>query len=960
MFKVFTPWFILVLSFLAPSWAFGEVNYIDRVSNSPSGENQSVLTFETYDTPNFEIVENLKAKVLVLKFRNTVLGEIGDLLVFRDPLIAGVQLQKISKTEYWAKIRTKFPNLTYKFLPQLRGAAKIQLQFNKPVATKKSYEGAELVDMLRELSKTKESLILTFDKPAHYDIIRDNTTPGNKIKIRMIGARITDGLVIPGAGTEMIKSIQVENRGKYLLLLISPKTYVLKINKKTLKRPDRVIFELTEDTTKKISEQPVLTSEQQVQGDTRTEDELRREQFINKKLDEAERRFRIGQFQTAGLAFKNVFNFTPDSETGVRAAFRAADSYYQWEQAQGDQMNVDFVVNQYKEAINAALVADKGYEDIPRAYYNMGRALLAKKYYSDAFNQFEIILQFYPESAFSADSLFNQGLIHLSMSRYQKSIDTLNQFIKENGMAPQVALAYYKIGESEFQLKRFKKAKHNFDRAWSMNGAYMKTDAELMFHMGEAYFENRDYNTARAIYEQLIDLYPNESFSNLVAIRIGDFLRTEDKPNDAIKAYERAIVQYTKELLLIGKMRIANLKAQMPEKVPFTEALKIYDFIITEHPLSDQVEEARLRKGLTLSLFHRFPEAVAELEDFCKKYPKNLYVKNRIIYDRILNTITDYITHYYQKAKYLDALGVYEQYERKYYLRPNESACFGTSDPYQVKVEPKFERAPLFLIADSYHRLGLHDKALVTMDQVLRDPNDPLASLVMNLKGKILMAKGMADEAQKVYGKFIVKHPSHTYTPEVKKALGDAYYEVHKFDRVDRAIRIYTQTIKDYQESNDPLEREIIPACWFALGNVYQAIGQYDNAIKSYQSALNTYEHPLQDDDVRPYIMETYFILGNLYYELNQMPEALAIYNKAIDLFPESEKTPWAKYQKGQIFVKGNKKDKALKIFEELEQQAVEHPDALWGPLAQESRKAMINDLKFDSYLSRTPDAKME
>jgi len=959
MFKVFTTWFILTLCALAPGWAFGEVNYIDRVSNSPLNENQTTLTFETYTTPDFEIVENLKAKVLTLKFRNTVLGEIADLLVFRDPLVAGVQLQKISKTEYWAKIRTKFTGLTYQFLPQIRGASRIQLQFNRPVEQKKLYDGAELVDMLRELSKKQETLILTFDKPAQYDIIRDNTTPGNKIKVRMIGARITDGLVIPGAATDMIESVQVENRGKYLLLLISPKTYVLKINKKTLKRPDRVVLELTEDTTKKISEQPVLTSEQQVQGDQRTPDEVAREQFINKKLDEAERRFRIGQFQTAGLAFKNIFNFTPDSETGVRAAFRAADSYYQWEKAQGEDQNIEFVINQYKEAINAALVADKGYEDIPRAYYNMGRAYLAKKYYSDAFNQFEIILQFYPESAFSSDSLFNQGLIHLSMARYQRSIDLLNQFIKENESAPQVSLAYYKIGEAQFQLKRFKEAKHNFDRAWSMNGAYMKQDPELMFHMGEAYFENRDYHTARAIYEQLIDLYPKESFSNLVAIRIGDFLRAEDKPQDAIKAYERAIVQYTKELLLIGKMRIANLKAQMPEKVPFTEALEIYDFIIKEHPLSDQVEEAMLRRALTMSLFRQYPDAVSALEQFCKKYPKNLYVKNRIIYDRILNTITDYITHYYQKARYLDALGVYEQYERKYYLRPTESSCYGTADPYKVKVEPKFERAPLFLIADSYHRLGLHDKALSTMDLVLKDPNDPLSSLVLNLKGQILVAKGMADEAQKVYGEFIVKHPTHTYTPEVKKALGDAYYEVHKFDRVDRAIRIYTQTIKDYQDSNDPLEREIIPACWFALGNVYQAIGQYDNAIKSYQSALNNYEHPLQDDDVEVYIVDTYFILGNLYFELNQMPEALETYNKAIQLFPNSEKTPWAKYQKGQIFVRGNKKDKALKIFEELEIQAKKHPEALWGPLAVESRKAMINDLKFDNYLSRTPEAAM-
>jgi len=587
----------------------------------------------------------------------------------------------------------------------------------------------------------------------------------------------------------------------------------------------------------------------------------------------------------------------------------------------------------------------------------MGRVYMTKKLYSDAYTQFEIILQYYSDSAFSADSLFNQGLIHLGMFRYDKAIETLNKFIRENATAPQVPVAYYKIGEAEFQLKHYKDAKKNFDRAWSLNGAYMKQDAELMFHMGEAYFENQDYHTARAIYEQLIDLFPNETFSNLVAIRIGDFLRAEDKPEDAIRAYEKAIVKYSKELLLIGKMRIANLKAEMPEPKPFQEALEAYNFIITKHPLSDQVEEAMLRRGLTLALFHKYPEAVVKLEEFCAKFPENLYVKNRIIHDRILDTITDYVTDYYQRARYLDALGVFEQYERKYYLRPTESACFGKNDEFKIRVEPILERAPLFLIADSYYRLGLQEKGLQIMDLILKDPNDPLASLVMYSKGQILEAKGMADEAQKTYGDFIVKYPNHTYTPEVKKALGDAYYKVHKFDRVDRAIRIYNQTIRDYQESEDPLEREIIPACWFALGNVYQGIGQYDNAIKSYKTALSTYEHPLQDKDVATYILDTNFILGNLYYELNQMPEAMDMFDQAIKYFPSSAKPPWAQYQKGQIYIRYNQKDKALKIFEDLEKRAKDQPDALWGPLAIEARKAMINDLNFDQYLNRTPDA---
>ncbi|MCP4296576.1 MAG: tetratricopeptide repeat protein, partial [Proteobacteria bacterium] len=212
-------------------------------------------------------------------------------------------------------------------------------------------------------------------------------------------------------------------------------------------------------------------------------------------------------------------------------------------------------------------------------------------------------------------------------------------------------------------------------------------------------------------------------------------------------------------------------------------------------------------------------------------------------------------------------------------------------------------------------------------------------------------------KAQKVYTSFITKYPNHLLTSTVKKALGDSYFKVQKSDRIDRAIRIYSQTIRDYQDSEKPLDREIVPACWFALGNLYQGIGQYDNSISAYKNVLNSYEHPLQDKNVADYVVESHFVLGNIFLELNQLPEALKAYNEAIGLFPGSEKTPWARFQKGQIFVKNNQKDEALEIFRILIEQAKDQPAALWGPLAQESYEAMTNDLRFDSYLNRSPNA---
>jgi len=949
--------FVSLLLLVGPGFALGQaINNLEKVKNLPKSELETKLELTLFDRPLYQIQENLAKKVLVIKFHQTKLGDLPKLVVFKDPLIAGVEFEQVSPTELWAKFKLKHPNLLFKVVPQKDAINQLVLQFTRKIADQALQQDAEVVEMFRELNPTSERLIITLDKPIQFDIIRDNTQPGAMVKLRLLATKAAPDLIVPGSETNMIKSIQAESRGKYLLFTIAPARYVLNIDQRIIKSPEyQLILSITEDTKQDIKSLAVAQEQKKKQEAEANKEQVEREKFMARKFEEAEYQFRIGKFQEAGLLFKNIYNFSPLSDIGVRAIFRSADAYYQGESTRGETADDDFVITQYRIAINAALTADLGYDDVPRAYYNMGRILMNKKLYPDAFNIFSIITDLYPDSPFSKEAHFQKGVIHLAMQRYEKAAETLQAFIRENATSRQVPYAYYKVAEAQFQMKRFVEAKQNFDKAWSMDPAYMKTDAELMFHMGEAYFENKAYETARSIYEELLDLYPDESFSNLVAIRIGDFLRAEDKLDDAIKAYERAIVKYAKELLIIGKMRIANIYAEKPEVNQYKKALEIYDFVIIKHPFSEQVEEAMLRKGLTQAMFQEFPAAVESMEQFCKKYPDNIYVKHRIIQARILDTLRSYMNEHYDQGRYMEVLSVWEKYSKQYYIRPQGSACFVPPEKteFDQEVESIVNRAPLFLIADSYYRLGLYEKALSLYDEILKDKADPLAPLAWYTKGLILDAQDKSEEAQQIYADWIIAYPQHSYTPTVKKAFGDAYYKVHKFDRVDKAIRIYNQTIRDYSESENPLDREIIVPCYFALGNLYQAIGKYDDAIDAYKQVIATYEHPLQDKNVAPIVVDTHYILGNMYFELNALPEALASYNEAIDLFPNSEKTPWAKYQKGQIFIKYNQKAKALAIFEGLIEEAKKQPEALWGAMAVESRKMMINDLKFDQWLGR-------
>ncbi len=959
--SVSTIRFILeVLCLVLFAFNLAAENKLQKIEYSSPGKAQTLIRFVNESTPDFEIFERLNKKTLIIKLRNTNVGTVPELMVFDDELVSGIRIQQVDEKEYWIKVRTKIPNLLFKVQRPDNKAKILTLLIYAKSAKVLEAQGIEITNILRELNPQSEKLYIFSEKPLQHDVISDKSRPGKIIKIRLFNARMVKNLIIPGAQTDMLQHIKAEVKGQYINLVLTPKKFALNVKSQIQRDPIRLTFTISENKNILVTDKDEEVEEQKEQKKQENIEREKKDKFLTKLFDDAEKFYKMGRFKQASLKFKNIYNFSPDTEIGVRANFRSADSLFQHQQKNQERGGERFVNQEYKAAINSALIADLGYEDIPRAYYNIGRNYLSQKFYEDAYNQFEIIVQNYPESPYSKNALFHQGVIHLNMERYDKCIELLERYVEENQKSPIIHAAYYKIGEAQFQLRQYKNAKENFEKAWSLNADYMKRDAELMFHMGEAYFENQDYQTARALYEELIDLFPREVFSNLVAIRIGDFLREEEKYNDAIRAYEKAINNYPKELLLIGRMRIANILADRPGKKEYKKALDIYNFIITKHVLSDQLEEAMLRRALTLSLFNHFSDAISSMEGFCERFPNNIYVKNNIIHDRILDTIKKYIADYYYQGKYLDGLGVYEQYEKQYFKRPNLSKCFHSKPGEGLKqiVERLALKAPLFLISDSYYRLGLYDKALEVNKTILKDIKDPLTPLVLFNQGKIFDAKDQPEKAQQEYAKFINAFPEHIYTPLVKKALGDSYFKVHKADRITRAIRIYLQTIRDYQDSEKMLEREIVPACWFALGNLYQGIGQYDDSINAYKNVLNFYEHPLQSKNVEEYLVDTHFILGNMYLELNQLPEAMDAYNTAIRLFPDSDKTPWAKYYKGEIFIKNNQKDKALAIFEKLIEESKKQPDALWGPLAEESHKAILNDLQFDKYLTRTPDAK--
>ena len=256
-----------------------------------------------------------------------------------------------------------------------------------------------------------------------------------------------------------------------------------------------------------------------------------------------------------------------------------------------------------------------------------------------------------------------------------------------------LAETHYRMAQAYYHLDRPIIAKEHFDSARDLDPQYVLEDPTLLFHMGETYYENADFMTAREAFRALLERYPKQDFTKLVALRLGDFLRDEGKEEQAIRAYEKAINSYSREIVLLGKLRIANIQATRPYSDEYLEAIDLYDEIVRLYPDAPQSEEALLRKGLTLTLYGMYKPAIEELEKYQEKHPLSPYVRRGVVRENIDENLKGLIDDQFQRQELLELIANYRDYKAKYLLNF------------------RFD-STLFQVAVAHQRLGFYEEAL--------------------------------------------------------------------------------------------------------------------------------------------------------------------------------------------------------------------------------------------------------
>ncbi len=236
-------------------------------------------------------------------------------------------------------------------------------------------------------------------------------------------------------------------------------------------------------------------------------------------------------------------------------------------------------------------------ENVPLTYYYWGDYHYSRNEFQDAADQFQYILQQYPDSRYAREAALG------------------------------LARSYYRLGyyEQSFNVVGY------IEKRWSH---FYQEYPPFLNMMGDTAFRLNKLPEALKQYRLYINLEPSGQEADVILTRIGDIYALQKENGAAREMYQIAAQRFPdKDGGLVAKMRLAekgiNDEPSMSGMFSvFDTGLavdppEVYREIITKHPDSPLVPLAELKLAMWHLWNKQYMETLQVCSDFMQKYPKH-------------------------------------------------------------------------------------------------------------------------------------------------------------------------------------------------------------------------------------------------------------------------------------------------------------------------------------------------
>ena len=943
---------LLVLTGVEASRVCAETAEVRQIELIRRGRQISIRLFLN-QPPVYKLTENLDARTLVVKFRNTKPGfpDATSVKLFNDAQVEGARFVEVGP-DLWVQFKFREAGLVFEVDPP-ESANILQLTFrpSKQLETLPPVESGAKVRLLAADFRSVEEeagqpghtrLTLTFSEPPRLFVQQH----GGQVELRFPDTLPDDDFHTPEFEDGRVRLEKLESDESQVFLTLALLGSDPRVERNLRENPPRWELDVYGVAVAAPEPEPEVefSPEEELQQRNKRILAKNRKIRVQNLYQQGENAFRNGDYEGAvsffnqsyAMAKTNVATFEDAMEpSAIRALYRKADAIYTMlERRRG--RNFHGAIDAYLTALRVS--RDYGLiEDLaPHAYFRIGRSYQRMKFTQEANTNFETLKSKYPTSLEASEANFWKALNQIERRDWEQAIKDFEEYLQVTPNPRFLAETHYRMAQAFYHLGRPITAKEHFDTARNLDLQYVLEDPTLLFHMGETYYENADFMTAREAFRALLDRYPKQDFTKLVALRLGDFLRDEGKEDQAILVYENAINSYSREIVLLGKLRIANIQATRPYSDEYLEAIDLYDEIVRLYPDAPQSEEALLRKGLTLTLYGMYKPAIEALEQYQEQYPQSPYVQRGVVRENIDENLKGLIDHQFQQQEHLELIANYRDYKAKYLLNF------------------RFD-STLFQVAVAHQRLGFYEDALDLLKFLNSRAQGTMLELIRMQTALALVEKGNPSLARDQLTRFLMDYPDSMYDADARFSLAQVYREAKEYDK---AQIVYKQTIQKYDNDKDPLRMEVVPELWYELGQMYEEIGRYAESGRAYRKAIEKYRHPVTAKDTPQFIIDSHFRAGEMLTKVQSDQEALRRYQEAVANYAEHEdvetrkQVNWARYQIGSLQARLGMEKEALETFRQL----VESPEGegeMWKRLATESHQNLTRQLSYQQYLNQ-------
>ncbi len=485
----------------------------------------------------------------------------------------------------------------------------------------------------------------------------------------------------------------------------------------------------------------------------------------------------------------------------------------------------------------------------------------------------------------------------LYKGRLTEAEELFTRFSSRQG--PIRALALYRLAETWYKLQKYPQALATFREAEKLWPAYLGLNPGVTFCYGDSIARSGELTSARSLLASLVARLADKAFAPALLVRLGDILTRQGHEHEARAIYLNVAENFKEnKASQMAFMRVADNDFLQSTPWNYRPLSDVYLSASQQSGDLDMREEAHFKYVLLESIHGQAGEALQQLMNFQRKFPRGVYIA-------VARTIREVL--------------VAEVYRHTVWGKDPSSLVRFMDEQHEYLSSCVEQPGFLATITRAYNEAGRPIELvklliyLVERSWAASVAPELYVSIVDN--AELIGDTGTAERTIKA---FLSKFPTNTRTRLMKERLGSIYFSMEKNQQVKETLLWLLNKGERAQRAES----------YYQLGRSLWALQLYSQASKS----MDLFLAAASGRDPR-LVPDAYFIAASARESMGDRKGALRLIEAAIKLTDNKRNEEFI-YKAGQINLLEGNIGRAKGLFNQLVKSGKD-PD--WQKLAQQA-----------------------